>query len=420
MKSIITKLFLVLITTFVLIKASNSHSKIHRTFTRSFATAINNNSPPIANSVQTNTQQPLPVAQPLTLTTPPEQGLEQQFAVFFDDPSRTSSQCKAQNKFTELKDQLSALAVADLNANPNLPRKKENTFASKNYGFDESAHFFDYLDPIFQETIAKIFEDILNSAKAIVPDQSYIDPYSLQSMSGLTNSTNEQEMLVKVKELIPSYNHELAKMSISAGQIKKIAKEWNWSYDSSQPNYEKTLVDTYDFNGDGRLSPKEFLLLMIVNNKDLIGSTNPCMKCMNEFQINHLDLIYEYIDCNKEGLIQADLLWEAMRRLKRNSQKYNIYTCQVSKQDYRTNTMNDFIQNSQSSVAGKLSIQDFRQGILLGYWERQVEATKVLKGDERTKKSDRWSADGAVDIGCNTIIGNIQKLVKNLINLNSH
>jgi hypothetical protein len=64
----------------------------------------------------------------------------------------------------------------------------------------------------------------------------------------------------------------------------------------------------------------------------------------------------------------------------------------------RTAAINDFVLKNSKLKEGYVNREEFKQGILLGFWDRQTEKTGVLTGDERTMKSFRWRDEDTVDI----------------------
>jgi len=81
-----------------------------------------------------------------------------------------------------------------------------------------------------------------------------------------------------------------------------------------------------------------------------------------------------------------------------NSNFYSLYTCQYYK-NLRTFTVNDFILKSQKSHLGQINLKEFRLGILLGYWNRQIDISQIYFSDEINQKFKRWTDDG-LDIKC--------------------
>ena len=95
---------------------------------------------------------------------------------------------------------------------------------------------------------------------------------------------------------------------------------------------------------------------------------------------------------NPKG-VTAEHIWNGLKNLNRGTELYNIYQC-----DIRTNSVNDFVIKS-SKNKGVLSKGEFRTGILLGYWTRQVKDDHIVIDDSFNGKSMRWV--GSKDKICN-------------------
>jgi hypothetical protein len=305
-----------------------------------------------------------------------------------------------------------------------LPRKKTNYYESKMIGWDNSAYLFDYLDPLFQTPIVKAFKQIYEIAFNTVPDEGFKDPYTLTNM--LNTAGSEEDLLKKLKSLVPKFDENTWKVSISMAKIDKFLTISSWYTDSTKDNLAKNFVDKFDFNGDGRLSPKEFIIASIINNKSMIGSTK-CTNCYNEIVNLLLDPIFTFLDCNNKDKICAEDMWNGLRKLKRrnidlndfqaNSDKpdgeltkgWDIYQCELkgNGEKYRTNAVNDFIIKAHKTIDGYVNKQEFILGILQGYWARQVDDNTIYKDPQvinaKNMKSFRWENNGEIDKMCNKL-----------------
>ena len=168
------------------------------------------------------------------------------------------------------------------------------------------------------------------------------------------------------------------------------------------------IVDKYDFNGDGRLDAREFIIAMINNNKKVIEGLKKCRNCMETIILSKLDPIYMYLDCSSNSMVSAEQMWAGFQKLKRSTLGYDIFKCQLDSGKYRTSAINDFILKAHKLVDGKVTKEEFRSGILTGYWNRQTDNTKVFLDDGRNLKTLRWGGqNGNVDIICERIKNNI-------------
>jgi len=269
------------------------------------------------------------------------------------------------------------------------------------YGWGQSAYFFDYLDPVLQSDIVKEFRRIWDEAIAIAVPDGKKDPYTLQNM--LNQEGSEEDLLAKIKKLNPNFDPKVWKNSVSVGQLNYIIDNWKWNGDKNAANPAKAWIDKFDFNGDGRLSPKEFILSIFHGNKLILG-TEDCQNCLYELIRNKLFPIYQYIDCNSDEKITSINIWKALVNIKRPARNsYNFYLCELKGSKVRTHAVNDFINKSQNSMDAALNKDEFVLGILHGYWARQVDNEAVKVGDGINLKEKRWSDDGSIDKVCSHI-----------------
>jgi len=271
---------------------------------------------------------------------------------------------------------------------------------------------FDHLDAILETDITQEFSRIWGLASNMTPFEGEVDPYTLASMLGINKGAgalpNDDALLAKMASFNPKWNTEIWKMSLDIPKVSRLLKEWNWYQDTSKASPAKWFVDKYDYNGDGRLSPREFVIAMIKNNKKILEmtGTRACKNCLSEIIGRKIDPLYMYIDCANTNMITAEQIWKNFKTLKRTDpQNYNMYNCSLSSGAYRTTAVNDFVIKAQKSVEGKLTKEEFRLGILIGYWDRHLSDTIVFLNDGKTAKdSHRWqSADKTKDTVCEKI-----------------
>jgi hypothetical protein len=68
--------------------------------------------------------------------------------------------------------------------------------------------------------------------------------------------------------------------------------------------------------------------------------------------------------------------------------------------------MNDFILKNMKTYEGYVNKQEFQLGILLGFWDRQIDSQKVFCDDCQSMKNSRWDIKGNVDKVCLRILNN--------------
>ena len=301
------------------------------------------------------------------------------------------------------------------------PRKKTN-INDKQQGYGTSAYLFDYIDDLFQADITKEFQRIFDEVKKLIPDiKDYSDPYPLSKLvssfspnqdnipaetATTTDSSKDQELLDKIKSITKQnnkvFNENSYKNSVTAANIFKACKDFQWNYNTNENNWAKKIVDRYDFDGDGRLNPREFVMMTIIHNENILGTT--CKNCYNEIISKKIDPIFKFLDCNNDNKISAEDIWENFGSLKRKSPgKSNIYSCVIRNEKYRTNAVNDFFIKNMKSFDGFLNKEEFRRAILLGYWDRHTDVEKIYLDETKTFKQLRWGANGDTDVVCDRI-----------------
>jgi Ca2+-binding EF-hand superfamily protein len=307
--------------------------------------------------------------------------------------------------------------VLDSNGIPwSGPKKKINIF-DRQQGFGPAAYLFDYIDELFQGDITKEFQRIYDEVKKLLPDEKeFTDPYPLFKLVGAYTPNdpnaqtkpadpNDQALIDKLKLIAGNtkiFNENAYKAGITVANIYKACKDFQWNYNPQEVNFAKKIVDTYDFDGDGRLNPREFIIMTIVHNRNILGTT--CKNCYNDLITKKIDPIFRFLDCNNDGKINAEDLWNNLESLKKKDKRYNIYDCSIKGKKYRTGSMNDFIIKSMKSFDGFLTKEEFRVAILLGYWDRQTDIEKIYPDDTRTFKQLRWGPSGDTDVVCQRIL----------------
>jgi Ca2+-binding EF-hand superfamily protein len=298
------------------------------------------------------------------------------------------------------------------------PHKKKNIYTQEAQKFDQIVYFFDYIDDVFQKKISKLFMDLLAEAKTIQEEDGFDDPYTpekllyhwsngragrdpIKSESNFTKVEPEA-----LKQYNPEFDVELWKNSFSAAKISNIIKTFGWKSKTSEPFYFKRLIDKFDFDGNGRLDAREFLFYAIWENFKTYRS---CKKhCFKELIEQTLTPLFTYFDCDDDGYINSENLFEGLKFLKRTKpEAYSLYKCEVPhivNKFYRTHATNDFVLKNFNIAEGYLNDEEFRKGILLGYWERQSNTLNVVDNDSINKKDERWDKEGMKDKDCEELL----------------
>jgi hypothetical protein len=103
------------------------------------------------------------------------------------------------------------------------------------------------------------------------------------------------------------------------------------------------------------------------------------------------------MDCDNDGLLSAEEIWKNLPKINRYTEKFNIFSF-GNDESIRTSSINDFILKNSKIRDGFITRNEFRIGLLLGFWDRQTEFTKILTDDSRTLKKLRWQEDEMIDI----------------------
>jgi hypothetical protein len=199
---------------------------------------------------------------------------------------------------------------------------------------------------------------------------------------------------INLKDFNKNYDQSIYPISVNSVQLHTAMKQWNWFIDSTHQNYAVDFIRRYDINGDGRLSARELVLGTIMHNRNAIGS-GLCQNCFQEVA-KKIDALFIYLDCNNDGMLSAEDLWNNLPKLVRGDTNWNIFAINNS-DNIRTSAINDFCIKNGNAKGGSVTKDEFRIGVLLGYWDRQTTDSAVLEDDSRNLKALRWTEGGTVD-----------------------
>ena len=261
----------------------------------------------------------------------------------------------------------------------------------KNWGYGQSSYLFDFLDPLigdlFVKESKKIYEFLMKFDS--LEYKAYNDPNLTVVLDPKTGE--------KRSELDPAvmqrYVKEVYDKSLNTVQIKQTLERYKWAHNQFAKDPALDFVDAYDINGDTRLSPRELILAIINTNRDNYDY-GTCSLCL-ETIVPIIDSIFTYIDCDFDNSITVENMLKYLPKLKRGSVKWDIFS--NIDLGVRQKSINDFILQNQKSLNGSLNKQEFRMGILYGFWNRQTTNTAILEDDSQSLKSLRWASDGLVD-----------------------
>jgi len=325
------------------------------------------------------------------------------------------------------------------------PKRKPNRFKIMDSAeFMQINYLFDYLDQFlikkqsktFVQIVVEEFKKIYEAAKAIkkVSEDHVLDPYTPEKLlfyfsngaagkepftdSRITDpnqkeiqvitppdAKDEENILKMISALNKYFNVEIWKKGISPIQILTLMKQWIWIPTGELDIMDaKKIVDKYDFDGDGALNPSEFIAFAITHN---MKQVHQCKQfCFKDIIDNIIDPLFMYLDCDNDGFINSENMWDGLRNIQRVKNNYNMYSCQFPKENnkfYRTNSVNDFILKFSTTARGFLNTEEFRKGLLMGIWERQVSESEIFTSADKSNKSIRWGNEGTKDIECEKI-----------------
>lgn len=308
-----------------------------------------------------------------------------------------------------------------------IPRNKPNKYDARLYGWGPSAYLFDYLDPVMEGKVLKIFNDLwqeVSTISSFPTKEDREDPYTLKKIFNMPDAT-DAVLLEKFKALKPSFNKAVWEASVTVPQVRMASKNWNYSANSNDSARE--IVDTYDYNGDGRLSRKEYILAYLNINRATMGQKQcPTFKntkgemveteCIHSFIKKILYPMFFRADCGDyDDKIGSEEIWYSFKTLIRKhddkpEKRFNIYDCIILNEPYHTTSINDFILKSQKTIDSYLNKLEFTRGVFLAYWARSVDDLTIFPTyyEEEKKKNPvyhnmknlRWTVSSPLDNKC--------------------
>lgn len=284
----------------------------------------------------------------------------------------------------------------------NQPIPRKNYWGELDMGFGKSALLFDYLDPLLLVPILAEFKKITALCASYSPiKKGEVDPYSLNSMLAipLLNSPDEAAMILLMKKAKPDFDQVIWKASYNTIQLNKMIKDNHWDFIIGDTNPGKSLINRYDFNGDGRLSNEEFIIACIVTNKNIFGKQK-CDNCMEDLVFDFIQPIYLWSNLDNDESLSADEMWKSFQYLSRTKTDYDIYKCVTNGDFMNTTAVNDFILKARRSYNGSVTKLEFVQGMLIGFWYRQCTENTILSDGSRSMVAHRWADKTAMNSAC--------------------
>jgi len=293
-----------------------------------------------------------------------------------------------------------------------FPKRRKDRFTPLNLNQGPIAYLIDFIEDGFKnqnKLIQSMFKSIFEDAKSQTAPENYKDPYSLLKMATgnpmstetLANDELYQKWLVKDNK----FNKDVYENSLTVGQILTVLRNWRWAVNMvDAANEAKALVDEFDFNGDGRLNMREFVIAMIMKTKELVPA-RICTRCLEDIILDIIDPIFTYLDCKRKNIINAEEMWKGLKFLNRkNPKSYDIYTCKIREERYRTSAVNDFVLKAYRKTLGYISRKEFRMALLIAFWDRYTTPMGIDEEGENKRRQKRWGDNGEKDNICERII----------------
>lgn len=223
------------------------------------------------------------------------------------------------------------------------------------------------------------------------------DPFDFKKLLTKAKGNLSKKQVKMLKAFTANYDAKVYEASANIPQIEAALKKWKWRYtpEDEDPTFFMKFIQKYDMNFDGRLNPREFILASLKHDKQTVGTTL-CTHCYGDLG-KSLDAMFLYLDCNGDGFLTAEEVWHNVQNINRKTNKWNIFAFGNS-QSIRTAAVNDFILKNSKAKDGFISRAEFRRGLLLGFWDRQADTTRIYDKDERTLKKFRWREGDMIDI----------------------
>jgi len=283
------------------------------------------------------------------------------------------------------------------------------------WGYENSAYFFDYLDPVLRDDVITSFkimyDGIVKGPRELKPKNSTKTIRDHLGKEKIVNTTYVEyddpfEWKIMDAKQKADINMDVYNVSISAVQIYWAIEQWHWNFNTDSGDPVKRLIQLHDFNGDGRLSPREFLIMVLRNFKK-IYTHDECLQCFRDV-VPKIDAIFKFMDCDNNGLVSSEDLYEHLPTLIRKTDKWNYFKL-ANRAKIRSHVTNDFVLKNNLALSGMLTKKEFRVGIFLGFWDRQTTDLSIMSGDERTMKNLRWK-DNMIDIKAIEYIDLVKKI----------
>jgi len=165
----------------------------------------------------------------------------------------------------------------------------------------------------------------------------------------------------------PSHKSSEAKMFEDKIDVQALSKTIDSSkWDRASAIDPVNIIATYDIDGEelndkSGLDLQEFTYFLIFENIKS-GTKSKCTNCLEKTK-EVINDFFKYLDCNKDGLLSAENIFNGMSNMK--GLPYPNTT---------TTMVNDFVLNTMEHKSASLDIFDFSYGLLVGMFERVIDS----------------------------------------------
>lgn len=268
----------------------------------------------------------------------------------------------------------------------------------------------DYVDPWSVKSRVKVPEKNFLKGTGISGDTAYVFDFMenvIVPKLDLDNNNKDDPdkytlgtAIRKNFQLLKSHTLKLFKeteetFKVTKEGMKTILNDWKWI-----PGADETIADEeiakFDFDASGELNEKEFIVAAIMINHNKLTE---CINCFKPIIQKVLVPIYDFMDCDSDGLITAENMWENYKKFKRAANVYDMYDCKVNNNYYHTKAVNDFVLKFGRANPSTISKDEYVKEILLGFAERYLKYPETIE----SAVADRWANDGKTDKECESL-----------------
>lgn len=278
----------------------------------------------------------------------------------------------------------------------------------KSFGFDDAAYLFDNLDSFLIPMVKPAFDFLTSDIKNAPYNKNVQDPYDPQLLINLYSQFKPEarsgsaltgaDVFKRLAQFNPHFT-EVSRYGIRVPQVESLFNKYQIPIVNKSFGWEKAMVDKYDKNGDGILSLREAIFMVLWEGRKFYDKPE-FLKNLTD----NLDPIFKFIDCDNDGFIHAEGFMKAVQNLKLPDSNFNMFSCVNPKnhQPLHTNSFSDIVLKNSEQYKGMLNKHEFRSAIILGMWDRLMIDNQDFGNPYNAfnQKPLRWDESGKVDKMC--------------------